>query len=127
MPKFKIETSLFEPVTIEIEGGRTFVSVPLSPSTIKAVSNIEEQRKAKTLEDMTALTQQVALIFGIDPKEVETTDIRVLSKILEHVNDAMTGGKAGKVAEIPAPVGTVVVDEAASEKNGLRPEGGISQ
>jgi len=125
MPKFKIETSLFEPVTIEVEGGRTYVSAPLSPSMIKAVSNLEEQRKAKTLEDMTALTQQVALIFGIDPKEVETTDIRVLSQILEHVTNAMMGAKGGKV---PSPkVPDKPVDEVTAEKNGLTPGAGISQ
>lgn len=125
MPKFKIETSLFEPVTIEIEGGRTYVSAPLSPSMIKAVSNLEEQRKAKTLEDMTALTQQVALIFGIDAKEVETTDIRVLSRILEHVTNAMMGAKGGKV---PSPeVPDKSVDEVTAEKNGLTPGAGISQ
>jgi len=116
MPKFKIETSLFEPVTIEVEGGRTYVSAPLSPSMIKAVSNLEEQRKAKTLEDMTALTQQVALIFGIDPKEVETTDIRVLSQILEHVTNAMMGAKVGRVPlpEVPGKP----ADEVVAEKNG---------
>ena len=123
MPRFKIETSLFEPVTIEIEGGRTFESAPLSPYLIKEVARLEEQRKAKTLDDMTAVTQQVALIFGIDPKEVETIDLRILNRILENVMEAMESNKAGKVTDT-TPSGSA---EVASEKNAPTPEAGISQ
>jgi len=118
MPRFRIETSLFEPVTIEVEGGRTFVSVPLSPFLIRRISEIEEQRKAKTLDEMAAVTQQVALIFGVEAKDVEIIDIRILTQILGHATDAMMGGKAGKVEAEP---------EVTAEKNAPTPEEKVSQ
>jgi hypothetical protein len=123
MPRFKIETSLFEPVTIEIEGGRTYESVPLSPLLTKEVGRLEEQRKAGTLDDIAALTQQIALIFGLEPKDVERMDIRVLNRMLEDVQESMKGGRTGKVVE-PASAESA---EAASEKNAPKPEGEISQ
>jgi len=123
MPRFKIETSLFEPVTIEVEGGRTYESVPLSPYLTKEVGKLEEQRKAGTLDDMTAVTQQVALIFGLEPKDVETTDVRILNRMLEDVMAAMKSDRAGKVVESASPEAA----EAASEKNAPMPEGGVSQ
>ena len=116
MPRFKIETSLFEPVTIDVEGGRTYASVPLSPFLIREVAKIEEQRNAKTLSDSDAVIQQVALIFGIEAKDVEITDIRVLTKILEHATSAMGGGRAGKTP----------LAEVTAEKNAPTPEDAIS-
>ena len=110
MPRFKIETSLFEPVTIEVEGGRTYESVPLSPLLIREISKVDEQRKAGTLENVAAVVQQIALIFGIDPKEVETIDVRLLNRILEHVTAVMLGAKAGNVP-----------DEVTAEKNAPTP------
>lgn len=115
MPRFKIETSLFEPVTIEVEGGRTYTSVPLSPFLIREIQKIEEQRKAGTLDVMTAITQQVAFIFGIETKDVEIIDVRLLTKILEYATNAMMGGRAGKV------------ETAAVEKNAPKPEGETTQ
>ncbi len=116
MPRYKIETSLFEPVTIEVEGGRIYTSVPLSPFLIREITKIEEQRKAGTLDTMIAITQQVALIFGVEAKEVETIDIRILTQILGYATNAMMGEKAGKIAV-----------EVTAEKNAPKPEGGTTQ
>jgi hypothetical protein len=128
MPRYKIETSLFEPVTIEVEGGRTFQSVPLSPFLIREISKLEEQRRAGTMDDMTAITQQVALIFGVDIKEIETIDVRILGRVIEHATAAMSGGKGGKVAETPTPTEAPAgaVDEVTAEKNGPKPEDAVS-
>lgn len=115
MPRFKIETSLFEPVTIEVEGGRIYTAVPLSPFLIREISKIEEQRKTGTLDATDAIIQQVALIFGLEAKDVETIDVRVLTQILTYATSAMTGGRSGKVAEVEA------------EKNAPKPEGGTTQ
>ena len=131
MPRFKIETSLFEPVTIEVEGGRTYESAPLSDLLLREMSRLEEQRKAKTLEDMAYLVQSVALIYGLKPEEAETIDIRILGRMVELANTAMNGGKAGKVEavvpppEVP-PAKTLTPEEAAAaevtaEKNALTP------
>lgn len=129
MPRFKIETSLFEPVTIEVESGRTYESVPLSPLLIREVSKLEEQRKARTLDGDVYVVQAVALIFGLKPEEVEIIDIRLLSQMLEHATAAMSGGKAGKVtAEIVIPPTVAeqkikdAVAEALDSKNGPKPE-----
>lgn len=123
MPRFKIETSLFEPVTVEVEGGRTFESVPLSPALIREISKLDEKRKAKTLDDFSALTQQVAMIFGVDVSEIEKIDIRVLNQILEYSTTAMATSQkklaplntmtVDKATALPA----VPVDEAEPEKN----------
>jgi hypothetical protein len=128
VPQFKIENSLFEPVTIEVEGGRTFQSVPLSPFLIREISKLEEQRKAKTMDDMAAISQQIALIFGVDLKEVETIDVRILVQAIEYATDAINGGKAGQLAKIPIPPEppSGVVDEVTAEKNGLKPGDAVS-
>ena len=137
MPRFKIETSLFEPVTIEVEGGRTYESAPLSDRLIREASKLEEQRKAKTLDGEVYVVRAVALIFGLKQEEVETIDIRILGRMLELANTAMSGGKAGKVEAVvpPADVPPAVVltpEEAAAaevtaEKNALPPGGDVSQ
>jgi hypothetical protein len=126
MPRHKIARSLYEPVTIEVEGGRTYESVPLSPFLIREIAKLEEQRKAKTIDEFSGLTQQVALIFGIDSKEVETIDIRVLNEILELAGDAMATGP-----KKPVPLDTMTVEkatatvipssEALAEKNESKP------
>ena len=116
MPRYKIEKSLFEPVEIEVESGRTYTSVPLSPFLLREISKLEEQRKAGTLDTTAAITQQVALIFGLEAKDIEITDIRILTKILEYATEAMKGGKAGKITA-----------EAAVEKNAPKPEAETTQ
>jgi hypothetical protein len=125
VPSFKIETSLFEPVTIEVEGGRTFTSVPVSPGLLREVDKLRAQRLAGTLEDTDAIIREVSLIFGVDPKDIETTDIRVLKKLLDYAMDTLTKslGGAPKAGEEPAAAG--VVDDPAvketAEKNGSEP------
>ena len=110
MPGYKIAKSLHEPVTVEVEGGQTFVSVPLSPSLIRAISKIEAERTSGAVDDMTAVVGQVALIFGVKPEAVEVLDIRVLNQILQHATEAMAGGKASKADA-----------EATAEKNAPEP------
>ncbi|MCK9598012.1 MAG: hypothetical protein M0R06_03160 [Sphaerochaeta sp.] len=110
MPRFKIETSLFEPVTIEVEGGRTFESVPLSPSLIRAMQDLEDRGKKGPADGMAVITQQVALIFGVDVSEVEKVDVRILQKILTYATEAMSSS-SGK----PASLETMTVDKAVSE------------
>jgi len=128
MPKFKIETSLFEPVTIEVEGGRTYESVPLSDLLIREMSKLGEQRKARTLNDDEYVVQAVALIFGLKAEETETIDFRILNRMVELANDALNASKLGKIEEVSFPPPDMPpVDEAVAEKNAPKPEGGISQ
>jgi prolyl-tRNA editing enzyme YbaK/EbsC (Cys-tRNA(Pro) deacylase) len=135
MPRFKIETSLFEPVTIEVEGGRTYESVELSPGLLEAVDEIDKKKIAGTLDGLTASVQQIALIFGLEPEVVKTVDFRILNLILEHVAAVMMSSRAVKVAEVGAikvplaAVGVVApvpekppVDEVTAEKNAPKPE-----
>ncbi len=136
MPKFKIETSLYEPVTVEVEGGRIFTSVPLSPQLIKGIQAIEDEVKgARPLDSMETVTRQVALIFGLEAKDIETVDVRILQRILELATEAMTSGRGATIKNVLAPEQVAEAmtpaaappDEATAEKNGLRPEGEISQ
>ena len=128
MPRFKIETSFFEPVTIEIEGGRTYESVPLSDLLVREMSKIAEQRKAKTLGDNEYVVQAVALIFGLKTEEAETIDFRVLTRMVELANSALNAGKPGKVEEASLlPPDASPVDELVAEKNASKPEAGVSQ
>jgi len=122
MPRFKIETSLFEPVTIEVEGGRTYQSAPLSPSMLREIDELEKQKNAGTLDSITAVIQQVALIFGLEPKDIETVDFRILNRILEHVATVMIASRAVKVVAAVEPK-TPKTDEAKleAEKNGPMP------
>ncbi len=138
MPRFKIETSLYEPVTVEVEGGRTFVSVPFSPQLTKAVLALDKQRRAKELDMNEFVVQGVGLFFGLDPKEIETIDIRVLTQVMNYAMEALNGGpvkkaedaaadvppaKTAKPEESPAPG----VDEVTAEKNVPKPGGEASQ
>ncbi len=121
MPSFKIASSLFEPVTVEVEGGRTFTSRPLSPQLIQGIRAIEERVLKSGLDAMEAVTLQVGLIFGVDPKEIEAIDVRILQRILEYSTEAMKGGRGGSVPAdqaTPAPV----APEVTAEKNVPKPE-----
>lgn len=118
MPHFKIEKSLYEPVTIEVEGGRVFESVPISTSLLRDITRLDEQVNAKAMDPEAALIKQVALIFGADEKELESLDFRVLSRILEYANEAMVQDRGEKAGE---------QKEAEAEKNGPEPGGEISQ
>ena len=122
MPRFKIETSLFEPVTIEVEGGRTYQSAPLSPSMLREIDELEKQKNAGTLDSITATIRQVALIFGLEPKDIETVDFRILNRILEYVATVMIASRAVKVVAAVEPK-TPKTDEAEleAEKNGPTP------
>jgi len=139
MPHFKIETSLFEPVTIEVEGGRTYESAPLSPSMLKAIDKLENQKQDGTLDSFTAVVQQIALIFGLEPKDIEPIDIRILNRILENVSVVLLAGKQAKIATVETPSNPAELDaiappaeapgvtEVEVEKNAPKPGDGISQ
>ena len=122
MPRFKIETSLFEPVTIEVEGGRTYQSAPLSPSMLREIDKLEKQKSAGTLDAITAVVQQVAFIFGLEPKDIETVDFRILNRILEHVATVMISNRAAKVvATVESEKSKTPEAEVTAEKNALTP------
>lgn len=123
MPHFKIERSLYEPVTIEVEGGRVFESVPISTRLLKEIIRLDEQVKDKSLDAETALIRQVSLLFGADEAELENVDYRVLSRILEYANAAVLRDKGAE----PAGDQPVEQKEVEAEKNGSEPGGEISQ
>lgn len=123
MPHFKIERSLYEPVTIEVEGGRVFESVPISTRLLKEITRLDEQVKGQALDAETALIRQVSLLFGVDEKELENIDFRVLSRILEHANAAVSRDKSAE----PAGDQPVEKKEVEVEKNVSEPGGEISQ
>lgn len=123
MPKFKLETSLYEPVTVEVEGGRTFTSVPLSPQLIRGIQAIEDEARGSTpLRALESVTRQVALIFGVGPEEIESVDVRILQRVLEIATEAMTRNAASLKVPTTVPPDEPV-DKATAEKNGSRPEG----
>lgn len=130
MPNFRIETSLFEPVTVEVAGGRTFTSVPVSPGLLREVDKLRAQRIAGTLDDTDAVIREVSLIFGVDPKDIETTDIRVLKKLLDYAMDTLTkslGSTPASAEEKPKGVPpAAAAQEETAEKNGSGPAAGPS-
>jgi hypothetical protein len=115
MPTFRIASSLYEPVTIELEDGRKFVSAPLSPFLIQEITKLQEQMKAGTLDGRAAIIQQVALVYSIDVKEVERMDVRILEAMMENASRAITSGRGGGA-----------VPEIEVEKNAQKPGGEIS-
>lgn len=115
MPKFKIPASLFEPITIEVEGGRTYESVPLSPDFVTTMVERLEQSKAGAITDVQFLIDQFAAVFAISQEEARTTDSRIIRAALDHVAQTMNAQSAAKPAA-DAP------EEATAEKNVLRPE-----
>lgn len=122
MPRFKIETSFFEPVTIEVEGGRTYASAPLSPSMLREIDKLDKQKNAGTLDSITAVVQQVAFIFGLEPKDIETVDFRILNRILEHVATVMIASRAVKIVAAVEPETPKTPEaEVTAEKNAPTP------
>jgi hypothetical protein len=131
MPRFKIERSLSEPIIIEVEGGQTFESVPLSPALIRELQALEDKKGFTPLERLTTVSQQVALIFGVEVAEIEKADIRVLNQVLSLAMEAMISSH-----KILVPPGTVVakdipasppVSEEQAEKNASKPGAETSQ
>jgi hypothetical protein len=90
MPKFKIETSFFEPIIIELEGGKVFESVPLSKPVTEEIGLIADKMVAGTIPELTAMVQQFSIIFGVDAAEAEKIDLRIIRKALTIATGVMT-------------------------------------
>ena len=114
MPKFKIDATLYEPVTVEVEGGRTYESAPLSPALFRETDKMLAKKKAGEITDMDFIIGQFALIFGITEDEAGKLDSRVINASLNHVTETMNSQIKAKV-----PDGTTV--EATAEKNVQKP------
>ena len=117
MPTFKIASSLYEPVTNELEDGRKFISAPLSPFLIQEVTKIQEQLKAGTLEGQAAIIQQISIIYGLDLKEAEKIDIRILEAMIENAAKAIRSNRPGQPT----------TPEIEAEKNAPKPEAETTQ
>jgi hypothetical protein len=132
VPKFKIETSLYEPITLELKDGRTLESVDFSDLLFRSIAELDRQKEAGTLDGVAHLVMSIALVFGVKREDLETIDIRVLGDILAYIGEVVVASRGGKPRAISlAPSATAIptspVDEVAAEKNGPAPGGEISQ
>lgn len=134
MPKFKVDTSLFEPVEIDVGEGRVFKSVPFSPPLFREIDKLEAQKKAGTLEGFEYVLRYVALIFGLKPEDLDGVDVRILSEVMRLVDAAMNAGKpAAKAKDEPGEKPSAEVQaspeaaEATASKNEPKPGDESSQ
>lgn len=106
MPRFKIETSLFDPLVIEL-GDKVFTSVPRSVQLVETVTALDADRSAKKISDNDFMIQFLGLMFDVNPQE-----FRVLDKaIMEAIAD-----RALAYVHPPAPVVPLVLPTVAEQK-----------
>jgi len=112
VPRCKIETSLFDPLIIEL-GEKVYTSVHRSVRLIKAFDELQAKRKSGAVSDLDATIQILGLIFGVDAEEFQTIDQTYLQAIAEKAMEYMgEGGKAKPGSE---------TTKAEPEKNALTP------
>lgn len=122
MPRFKVESSLHEPVTIELEDGRILESVDFSDLLFRKIAELDKLKNAGTLDGIAYIVLSVALVFGVKREDLETVDIRVLGKVIAYVGEVMVAGKAGMaMVSAPSPMPDKPVDEVTAEKNAPKP------
>lgn len=86
---FEIEKSFPDPVTIEIEGGKTYTTVPFSTLLLKKMNAIKKLVEDGILENEEGEAQTFALLFDVEIKEAETLDLRIIGRILKNVFQVM--------------------------------------
>lgn len=120
MPRRRIETSLWDPLVIEL-GDKVYTSVPRSVRLTEDVKALDEKRASGAVDLYTFLIQFLGLFFDVNPEEFRGLDRAILEAIgdeaLAYVNtpkkeklDTMTVDKATAPPAVPA-------DKASAEKN----------
>jgi len=107
MRRFVIETSLFEPIEVEI-GGRVYATVALSKQLIDAINDIQAQVREKKLADLDGSVRVAALIFGVPVEEFETLDLRALNPAVEYALQALNEGRVKQPPAVGAESGQPV-------------------
>jgi hypothetical protein len=99
--RFVIETSLFEPFEVEILG-KVYTTQPMSSKLIREINELDAQRRDKKIPELDAVVRICALMFGADPAELDTVDLRALTPAMEYVYSEMNAGRPkGKVQDGP--------------------------
>jgi hypothetical protein len=99
MPKLKIDTSLFEPLTIEV-GDAVYTTVPFTDSLLMKI------------QENHGIIEQASAIFGRPVEEFAAMDVRLIKKLLEAAADELNQSR-----QRPSP-------PRDNEKNAPTPEGG---
>ena len=126
MPRFKIETSLFDPLVIEL-GDKVYTSVPRSVQLSEAVKDLDADRLSKKISDNDFAVQFLGLMFDVNPQEFKVLDRAIMEAIAERALDYVHP----PAPKVPPTVAEQKIADAIAEakdsKNGPKPEGGISQ
>jgi hypothetical protein len=114
MKRFKVETSLFEPIEVEI-AGKVFVTQPLSAKLIREVNDLLSQIRDKKVDEVEGTVKVAALIFGADPVEFDAMDIRALTVAVDYAQAEMAasrGTKKGAPEVVPLQADPAVPGES---------------
>jgi hypothetical protein len=144
MPTYKIARSLYEPVTIEVEGGATLETVPLTDTIKQKIRELSAERESGKISDDGLISGEFFLIFGIDAAELPAYSqelqewavvcaMKVFSDRNSQKVQVMAGGNppssssletmtVAKAYPVPEPV-----SEAQAEKNASKPGSETSQ
>lgn len=104
MPRIKIDAGLFEPLVFEV-GDKVYTALPFSLPLVRAIREAAQAKPVEGEDEMSGLVKVASIIFGISAEEAEKIDVRVLTKMVSEVTDAIYG-----LAPKPSPAG--------EEKNG---------
>lgn len=77
----KTQKSLFKPIEVEINGK----NYSLDELTVERLEVMNEYEKQVQKGDLSAASKQLPLLFDVPINEVRKMDIRLVSKILNHL------------------------------------------
>ena len=125
MPRFKIETSLFDPLVIEL-GDKVYTSVPRSVQLTETVKDLDAERLAKKISDNDFAVQFLGLMFDVNPQEFRVLDRAIMEAIADRALDYVRP----VTPIIPPTVAEQKIKDAVAEaldsKNGRKSEDEIS-
>lgn len=103
MKRFVVETSLYEPIEVQI-GDKVYTTQPLSNALIKSIGAVEAAVREKKISDVDGAVRLAALVFGAPPEEFETLDLRALNPAVGYALEALNEGRTGGQKNGEAPV-----------------------
>jgi hypothetical protein len=118
MPRYIFETSLFDPLVIEL-GDKVYTSVPRSVRLIQDMEDLKKKYEAGMVSELDLMVQILGLVFGLNPDEFRTIDRSYLEAFTEKATGYIGEGK-GKPANFTDPT-VPPAQKEESEKNVLTP------
>ncbi len=102
MPRVKIETSLYDPLVIEL-GDKVYTSVPRSMRLIRELETLKKKGESGEIDDLEVSAGVLGFVFGVESVEFETIDGALLVAIAEKATQYIGSWKPKGPIPAPAP------------------------